>query len=124
MVIFWYLNVIENLIKFSDAFYKVSTLIDAIPISFPKKEWPEIKERLKENGKIVTTRVSDELKKYKPGDICITSWGQVLKVTKVKSYKDISKHPFENELRKKERDIISKYEDFDVIYLSLYKPTE
>jgi len=113
---------IDMLFKFSESFYKASKSIEATPISFPRKEWGEIKQRLADDNKIITTRVSDEFDKYKSKDVCVTEWGQLLRVKKVKSYDKISKHPFIKELNKKEIDIISGYDEFDVVYLETYSP--
>jgi hypothetical protein len=112
----------NELFKFAEFFYKVSRSIEAIPISFPQKEWKELKQRLADDDEIITTRVSDEFDKYKPKDVCVTEWGQLLRVKKVKSYDKISKHPFAKELGKKEKDIISGYDEFDVVYLETYSP--
>jgi len=62
-------------------------------ITFPKREWKDIKEILKEKGTCSTTRCCKELNKYKVGEIYKTPWGDLVKIVKVKKYNQLEKIP-------------------------------
>lgn len=53
---------------------------------FPKREWKDIKKQLSEKGSNSSTRCCKELDKYKVGDIYLTPWGDLIKITKVTRY--------------------------------------
>ncbi len=76
-------------------------------IDFPKNEHKDYKKRLSENKIIYTTRVSNEVGKYKINKIYNSSFGK-LKVTYFKHFSDIKDHPFYNELKEKQIKILSK----------------
>lgn len=86
-------------------------------INFPDSEHKDLKKRLSKGEDIITTRVSDEQGVYERGQKYVAPWGVTLRVTKVKTFKDISKHPFESELTDEQKKEISKYKCFDVIWL-------
>ena len=53
-------------------------------ITFPKKEWGDIKNRLNKNKIVCTIRVDNEYEKYKVGNILKTEWGDDIKILSVK----------------------------------------
>lgn len=60
-------------------------------ILFPKREWKDIKEILKEKGVCSSTRCCKELNKYKAEKIYETPWGDFVKIVKVKRYNQLKK---------------------------------
>lgn len=55
-------------------------------ISFPRREWKDIKKILAEQGQGSTVRCCYELGKYKAGRIFETPWKDLIKITKVTRY--------------------------------------
>ena len=53
---------------------------DLKPISFPRAEWDDIKERMAAGKAVSTLRVSDEYDEFHKGDSVITPWGDKAKV--------------------------------------------
>ncbi len=68
-------------------------------ISFPKNEYDDYIKRLNSNKTIYTTRVSNEVDKYKINVIYKSDFGN-LKVVFLKHYSKLRNHPFYNELTK------------------------
>jgi len=69
-----------------------STLVG---MSFPRDEWSDLKNRLKNKLKVYTTRVEKEQGKYKEGQMVSTPLqSKPLKIVSVKTYKKIEDHPF------------------------------
>lgn len=66
-------------------------------ISFPKNEYDDYIKRLNSNKTIYTTRVSNEVDKYKINVIYKSDFGN-LKVVFLKHYSKLRNHPFYNEL--------------------------
>jgi hypothetical protein len=62
-------------------------------ITFPKQEWPDIKEILEEKGFCSNTRCCRELNKYKVGAIYQAPWGDLVKIIKVTRYNQLEKIP-------------------------------
>lgn len=88
-------------------------------ISFPKNEYDNYIQRLTNNKIIYTTRVSNEVNKYKMGLIYKSDFGS-LKVVFLKHYLKLSDHPFYNELNKEQIFEINMYvkeKGYDVIGL-------
>ena len=81
-------------------------------ISFPKSEIP----RLSKQSKIITTRISAEKGKYKPGDCVKAPWGKTFLVTMVESFTELADHPFFDELTKAWKTEIGD-NPFDVVFL-------
>jgi len=55
-------------------------------MSFPKREWKDIKKILAETGKCSTVRTCFELDKYRSGQIWETPWKDKVKIIKVNRY--------------------------------------
>lgn len=53
-------------------------------ITFPKREWEDVKRRLEQRKIVSTIRVSDEYGKYHVGDVVNTEWGTRVKILTVK----------------------------------------
>jgi len=88
-------------------------------IDFPLCEYQGYQQRINENKVIYTTRVSDEVGKYKKNQVYNSYFGK-LKVIFFKHLKDIQDHPFYHELNKQQIDEISLYikeNGYDVIGL-------
>ncbi len=88
-------------------------------ISFPKNEYLSYLNRLNANKVIYTTRVSNEVNKYKFGEKYNSDFG-ILKVIFLKHFSKLSDHPFYNELNNSQIQEIEKYIDefgYDVIGL-------
>lgn len=88
-------------------------------ISFPKNEYDDYIKRLTDNKVIYTTRVSNEVNKYKLGLVYKSNFGN-LKVVFLKHYLKLNDHPFYNELSKEQIFEINKYikeNGYDVIGL-------
>lgn len=63
------------------------------PITFPKREWKDIRKILDKKGVNSSTRCCKELNKYKVGNIYKTPWGGLVKIVKVKRYNKLEKIP-------------------------------
>ena len=88
-------------------------------ISFPKNEYDDYIKRVNSNKTIYTTRVSNEVDKYKINVIYKSDFGN-LKVVFLKHYSKLRNHPFYNELTKDQLCEINKYIEengYDVIGL-------
>lgn len=55
-----------------------------VQITFPKKEWIDIQNRLNENKIVYTIRVDNEYGKYHMNDILDTEWGSKIQILSVK----------------------------------------
>lgn len=84
-------------------------------IDFPKTEHKDLKKRLKDDGKIYTTRTSDEQDKYEKGEELGSPFGD-LKVKNIKTYKKLEDHPFFDELTDTQKEEIDD-EKYDIIEL-------
>ena len=80
-------------------------------ISFPKEEYQSIQKDLDRNGYCYTTRVSNEINKYKVGSSYETPWNEIIIIDNIKKYKKVSDHPFYNELTKAQIKLIYKYSE-------------
>ena len=89
-------------------------------MSFPTHELPVLHQRLCKGEHIVTTRCLDEFERYDVGDEVNTKLG-VLTVTSIKSCKELSEHPYLDDLTEKERNLLS-VGPFDVITLERAGP--
>ena len=87
-------------------------------ITFPKVEKSAIKKKLKEEGKVVTTRVSKDFGRFKVGDR-LEYAGFILNVVDVKSFKDLEEHPFLGEQDDKLKRAIKRYGEYDVVWLEV-----
>lgn len=88
-------------------------------ISFPKNEYNYYIQRLTNNKTIYTTRVSNEVGKYKMDVVYKSDFGN-LRVVFLKHYLKLSNHPFYNELNENQICEINKYikeNGYDVIGL-------
>lgn len=88
-------------------------------ISFPKSEYDCYLNRLKANKIIYTTRVSNEVNKYKINEKYNSDFG-ILQVVFFKHFSKLSDHPFLNELSHEQILLINKYindNGYDVIGL-------
>ena len=80
-------------------------------ISFPKSEHKSIKNRLNTLGYCYTTRVSEEVGKYKVGGLYVAPWGDVLKIDEVRKYRKVRERPFYDEMSEDEKTKIRKYSE-------------
>jgi len=80
-------------------------------ISFPEHEYESIQNYLNELGYCYTTRVYNEVGKYKIGELYNAPWGDILKIDEVKKYKKVSDRPFYVEMTDKEIEEIRKYSE-------------
>lgn len=88
-------------------------------IRFPENEYASYLNRLKDDKVIYTTRVSNEVNKYKLDEEYNSDFG-VLKVISLKHFSKLSDHPFYQELNNNQLQEIEKYIDefgYDVIGL-------
>ena len=76
-------------------------------ISFPSNEIKQLKRRLGSGKPIYTTRISKDVGKYRKNMTVNNKELGQLKIKKVLSLKDINKHPFYNDLTKKQLKLIS-----------------
>jgi len=86
-------------------------------ITFPVHEYQAIKGRLNQGKTFYTTRVSDELNKYKVGQRYKAPWGDVLEVVSVERVTDLKKHKFFKELSDAEIKTLSMYKKMDHVEL-------
>ena len=84
-----------------------------LKIDFPKEEIPTLKNQ----DRIITTRVSDDYDKYHVGDIVRTPWNTVYKIVDRKDFANIKDHPYYKELTIKQRSKISRYDGYCVLTL-------
>lgn len=92
----------------------------AYHIKFPDLEKDKLLDRLNGGLPIVTSRISDELYKYKVSDILTTNITENrLVVTAVKHYTNVRRHPYYSELTEDQIDIIMRAGEFDVVWLTL-----
>lgn len=89
-------------------------------ISFPKEEHKTIKSQLKKYGKIITTRVDNEIGKFKLNKIYLSPWNDLLKVIDIKTFKNIIEHPYYKFLTNEQIKLISKYDKYEVLTLKQY----
>lgn len=87
-------------------------------ITFPKVEKNSVKAKLKESGKIATTRVSKDFGRFKVGER-LEYAGFFLRVVDLKSFDDLAEHPFLDELGDKMKWDIKRFGKFDVLWLAL-----
>ncbi len=78
------------------------TFLNESIITFPKREWEDIKKQLKNNDIISTVRNSCYKNKivFKVGQIYNTEWGVTIKIIKVKHFNDPKKIPTWNKMDK------------------------
>jgi len=86
-------------------------------ITFPQHEYPSIKGRLNQGKTFYTTRVSDELNKYKVGQRYKAPWGDILEVVSVNRITDLKDHKFFKELSDVEIKTLSRYKRMDHVEL-------
>ena len=98
-----------------------SVRVKATYISFPRDEFYTLQKRLRKFLPIVTTRVDKEQGKYKAGDVIGSDFGP-LKVREVKTFNDLSEHPYFGELTDAQKREIRKgmKGKFDVVVLTQY----
>ena len=89
-------------------------------ISFPEGETKQLKQRLGAGKPIYTTRVANEVGKYKKNAVVNNSVLGPLKVKKVMTLNDIKKHPFFKDLTKKQLKVIGD-QKYQVIELEKHK---
>lgn len=88
-------------------------------IDFPKNEYEDYRKKLSENKIIYTTRVSNEVGKYRKEKIYNSCFGK-LKVIYFKHFENISEHPFYTELKEQQINEINLYKSekgYDLIGL-------
>jgi hypothetical protein len=91
-------------------------------ITFPKKEWSDIKKRLNENKIVYTIRVGNEYGKYKVENILKTEWGDNIKILLVKKVsgglEELQKeYKFFNQLTEEMIQELSPFKDMEIISL-------
>ncbi|MFZ5955096.1 MAG: hypothetical protein ACOYT4_01620 [Nanoarchaeota archaeon] len=69
-------------------------------MSFPEKEWQDIKAQLRELDHCSTIRSCYELNKYKRGQIFQTPWGDKIRIIKVERYTNPKNIPTWSKLTK------------------------
>jgi len=69
-------------------------------ISFPKREWTQIKKVLHQTGKSSTVRCCLELGKYKKGQRFMTPWKDLIEIVSVKRYTKAESLPYWSQLDK------------------------
>ncbi len=115
----------KNIIKIRDeSLFNLSTLLNNTVIAVPKisndiplMDFPkEEQDTLRTQTTIVTTRILNEYKKYKMGQLVTTPWGKLYTVKYVVKYRNIEDHPYFKELTEKwKQDIGSNF--YEVITL-------
>ncbi len=97
------------------------TWLSVYHINFPKHEHGQLLHRLNNSEEIITTRVSDEINKYKVGQILSSNLtDKQLIIKTLTKYHDLKKHPYYKYLTKAEIELLSQYNEFEVIRLKLY----
>jgi len=91
-------------------------------ITFPKKEWADIKLRLDSDKIVNTIRVSNEYGKFKSGDIAQTEWGTKTEILSVKKItggiKELEKqYEYFKELTEDMIHELSNYDNMEIITL-------
>lgn len=66
---------------------------------------------LNKPGYCYTTRVYEEIGKYKVGELYTAPWGNVLKIDEVKTYRKVFERPFYDEMTDSEKIEIRKYSE-------------
>jgi len=87
-------------------------------ITFPQIEKNDVKKRLKESGKVVTTRVSKDFGRFKVGER-LEYAGFFLKIVKTQKFDDIEAHPFLDELDERMKREIKRFGEFEVLWLEV-----
>ena len=86
-------------------------------ISFPEHEYESIQNYLNRLGYCYTTRVYNEVGKYRVGGLYTAPWGDVLRIDEVNTYWKVSDRPFYDEMSDNEKADIGKYsEDLGLPY--------
>ena len=88
-------------------------------IHFPLEEWASLWRRLLAGEHIFTTRTDADLGRYERGMRVITPWGQLLKVVSVVRVRNVSEHPFKDELSREQVKFLSSHGEMDVVELEL-----
>jgi len=90
----------------------------AYHIRFPTSEAVQLADRLNKGLPIVTSRISDEMHRYKVFDVLTTNiTDRRLVVTKVKHFSDIKEHPYYSEVTKAQMAVLTEAGEFDVVWL-------
>jgi len=89
-------------------------------ITFPKVQKSDVKKKLKESGKVVTTRVSKDFGRFKVGER-LEYAGFFLRVVRVEGFKDLEEHPFLDELDDRMKREIRKFGEFEILWLGVCK---
>ena len=91
---------------------------EAYHITFLPSEHRVLTSQLRNDGRVMTTRVGDELTKYHPGDILTTNFtNRKLKVMQMNHYDDVNRHPSPGQLNPEQKKIISQGGKFTVLWL-------
>lgn len=95
-------------------------------ITFPKNEWDDIKNRLNQNKIVYTIRVSNEVGKFKVGDIVKTEWGMEVKILSVKKIKGgieelKSAYKYFDQLTKEMLQELSEYNEMEIVTLKIHR---
>jgi hypothetical protein len=72
-------------------------------MDFPELEYNNLKGRLLSGKPIYTTRIKEELDKYKLNEIYTTSFGISVKVIDIERIENIEKHPFYKDLTNEQK---------------------
>ena len=86
-------------------------------ITFPPSEI----DTLKKQDTIVTTRVSADFSAFRRHDLVKTPWGAIFEVSQRFVIDDISKHPYYNELTKRQIAYLQKFDKIAVLTLTKVK---
>lgn len=86
-------------------------------IDFPENEI----KKLKNQCRIVTTRVSKEYGKYGVGEVVSTPWNEPYVVINIEKINDIKQHPYYQCLTDDQIQLISKYKRISVLTLKKHK---
>lgn len=84
------------------------------PIRFPHSEIPVLAKQ----HRLYTTRVSSDFNTYATGDKVLTPWGKLMHIKSRRVYSNIEKHPFHDELTRRQLALIAKYPKYSVLEIA------
>jgi hypothetical protein len=86
-------------------------------ITFPELEYESVQNWLNRQGYCYTTRVYNEVGKYKVGKSYLAPWGEILRIDDIQTYWKVSDRPFSDEMSDAEKEEIRQYsEDMGLPY--------
>lgn len=86
-------------------------------ITFPESEIPELRTQ----SRIITTRVSDDFRRFWRDDLVRAPWGDIYRVTDKKIISRVEDHPYYKDLTRRQIGYLKKHDKIAVLTLAKEK---